>query len=127
MGITGAIGFAKAVAGFIEKKFPGTCPDLVSELDHATQSSAFFRLKMKELQDKWNEIKDGISDSDKNELTNYINTEGFGVDGQVVWSDSGFVDAVDLDGVFDVATAVDGVTDGGILDAVGDFLADLFS
>lgn len=131
MGITGAIGAAKAIAGFIEKKFPGTCPDLASELEHTTQSSGFFRLKMKELQDKWNDVKDRVSDSDKTELTDQINSDGFGVDGQALWSDNGIgdiVDTVDMDGVVDVASsAAEVATDGGLLDSIGDFLSDLFS
>ena len=84
----------KAIASFIEKKFPGTCPNLAHDLENAVRTAdsnpGLMRLRMKELEEKWNSVKSQISDDDMVEV----------LDAQIPEYDSSNydgLDAIDLD------------------------------
>ncbi len=82
------------------------------------------RTKVKELHERWNEVKDSISETDKIELAKEINDSLAVNEAKVVDKDN--VDAIDWNSSADKVLSASEVSDDGLLESVGDFLCDLF-
>lgn len=80
---------------------------------------------VKDLHEKWNEVKDSISETDKIELAKEINNR-LAVNDDTVSADKELDDTIDWDCPADITSASD-VADNGLLESVGDFMNDILS
>ena len=56
-----SIGTIKSLAKLIERKYPGTCDGLINEIDQVQNNPLYLKERMKDIEEKWENIKDYIS------------------------------------------------------------------
>lgn len=136
MEITNLIGPAKVIATLIEKKFPGTCGDIISDLDKAQHSPTRIHQSINNLKDLWNKYKDSFSEQEIQEISS---SSSFNLSDPSTWKNFNyFLPADDVSNTADAfadtatetATEVAGTiadTTDGIVDSILGFIADVFS
>lgn len=111
---------AKAIAKFIEHRFPGTCTDLIADLDRASISPTVMKHRVDNLKQLWDDHKDDFSQSEVSELST---TAGFDITNSSTWDS--FFDTSDIADATTTAVDVVNATDTGR--GILDFILDLFS
>lgn len=77
------IGILKLIAKAIEYKFPGTCTELIADLDKASHNPLYLRYRYNELKEKWDDCKDHFTNSEVAEISSQ---SGFNLSDPLSWS-----------------------------------------
>lgn len=118
---------AKVIAKVIESKSPGTCTEIIKDLDKASTHPVLVKQRVENLKELWNTHKTDFTES---EIYALSSEAGFDLSDSSTWDS--FIDSMcimeTMTGAVDkVAEAVDVESTGGILGDIFDFIMDLFS
>jgi len=121
------VGPAKVLAKAIESKFLGTCTDMIDGLDHIQHDPHVAMYRIKQVQNKWKEVKSSFSESEQSDIESDMGLNVSDVDmSDVDMSDVGVSDVGVSDvGVSDVSDIPD--PDLGSDSGIIDWILSLFS